>query len=127
MLPRLQSLAVGQTLQTIPASGGAPFSAILGTVLADVNNQTAFLSAYAENGDRPIEEFWQNLRAQPAFANQVDKIQFVLQLGVLTHSHLPLIQALQNNLKVTSIRDLLKLNFDRLDQFGQSANHRCSA
>ncbi len=110
LLPQLRQLTVEQALQTPPSAGKPTASQLLNTVMKAPDQQAAFLTAYANHGDQPVEEFWKNLRAQPAFATKVDALQFVLQLGVLTQNHVPLIQELQNTLKVASMRDLVKLD-----------------
>ncbi len=108
LLAQLRQLAVQETLQTPPAVGRPALSQLLGTVLTAPSQQAAFLTAYANHGDQPIEDFWQNLRAQPQFAQHVDSLQLALQLGVLTQNHLPLIQELRKTFKVKSPRDLVK-------------------
>jgi Tc toxin complex TcA C-terminal TcB-binding domain/ABC toxin N-terminal region/Neuraminidase-like domain/Salmonella virulence plasmid 28.1kDa A protein len=110
ILAGLQQLATSEALQTPPAPGKTAIGQLLGMVLTAQADQAAFLAAYADNEDQPIEDFWKNLRAQPQFAPKVDAVQLTLQLGLLTQGHLPLIQELQSSVKPSSPRDLVQLD-----------------
>jgi hypothetical protein len=108
-LALLQSIAVGETLQS--PSAARPFSPaqVLQAVLPSTADQTAFLTAYANRDDGPIDAFWTSLRSQPAFAAKVDALQQIVQLAAITGNHLPLLQELQGR-KLGSVRDLIALD-----------------
>jgi len=67
---------------------------LAGTVLNDQQAQSTFVERYV-NQKGTIDEFWENLEAEPGFKGRVPELQLAMQLGALTSNHLPLVQALQ--------------------------------
>ena len=91
------------------------YGAILGQALPDRAQQLALLAAAKARQDG-APSMWDTLRQHPAFSapGTVERAQFALQLDALTSRHLPLMSALQGELRVTSTRALLDLGSDRL-------------
>jgi hypothetical protein len=77
--------------------------------------QEKFLREYAQTeGEKPPEDFWATLRADPDFAKSgyVDDIEFALQTSVVTRNNVPLVKALQNLRRkggIKTTRDLVHL------------------
>jgi hypothetical protein len=111
----IREMTVAQTLVTPPAAGGAAYSDVLRTALPEEAQQTALLrAAGGREADPPA--MWAALRAHPAFAEAgaVDRAQFALQLDAVTLGHLPLMEALQRDHGITSMRGLLDIGADEL-------------
>jgi peptidoglycan hydrolase-like protein with peptidoglycan-binding domain len=101
---------------SVPSATGQPtFSERITAALPDANEQALLLRTFADNKDNS-ERFWDQLRAQPEFADsgKIERVQFALQLDALTQSHVPLMQALQLDHGLTSTRDLLNFGNDQL-------------
>lgn len=98
-----------------PAAGGAPYLDVLKSALPTDAQRAALVQAAAGRESDP-PAMWQALRAHPAFAgtDAVEKAQFALQLDAVANGHLPLIEALQQEHGVTSIRGLLDLDARKL-------------
>jgi peptidoglycan hydrolase-like protein with peptidoglycan-binding domain len=111
----IRGLTASQALSDFPAAGGAPYREVLRNALPDKEQQVALLQAAAGREDDPLA-LWTALRAHPAFAGAgaVDRAQFALQLDAVTHGHLPLMEALQQEHGITSMRGLLDLDADKL-------------
>jgi hypothetical protein len=107
ILERLKQLIVRQAFEQPAEDGKTSLTALLGTTLEDEKRHEEFLSAYV-NHTGPIEKFWEDLRAKPEFADRVDDLQFTLQLGALTRNHLPLVQELQRDPEISTLRDLVR-------------------
>src|SRR5262249_35588925 len=77
--------------------------------------QAAFISAAAEHQTDPAA-LWEALRAHPAFAvpGMIERTQFALQLDALTNRHLPLMDVLQRERGITSMRALFDLGAEDL-------------
>jgi len=121
ILQQLPALIVQQAIEPSTQEGKHSLSELLGT---SIDNQTEFLTAYV-NHSGSIEEFWQGMRESPDFQNDVDSLQFTLQVGALTNNHLPLvqeIQGMQRNGKLTSLQDLARFDvaewWQRIDTIG---------
>ncbi|MES2787201.1 MAG: neuraminidase-like domain-containing protein [Pseudomonadota bacterium] len=111
----IREMTVAQALVTPPAAGGAAYSDVLRKALPDEAQQTALLRAAAgREADPPA--LWAALRAHPAFAEAgaVDRAQFALQLDAVTLGHLPLMEALQQDHGITTMRGLLDIGADGL-------------
>jgi hypothetical protein len=109
ILERLRQLIVEHAFQPPDEPGRTSLGDLLNTVLPRREKQKTFLSRYVRH-EGPIEDFWKDLRENSELAEDVDKLQFVLQLGILTQNHLPLVRELQKTCK--SARDLVKLDAD---------------
>ncbi|MGD2086306.1 MAG: neuraminidase-like domain-containing protein [Candidatus Aminicenantes bacterium] len=73
------------------------------------NQQKAFLKAYAHH-DKPMAEFWQELKERQGFgAARVKNLQFALQLSCVTRNNLPLVRALYTRRDIKRIHDLARL------------------
>lgn len=92
------------------ADGGASYQDILRRALPDDAQQVVLLEAAAGRETDP-SAMWAALRAHPAFAEPgaIDRAQFALQLDAVTKGHLPLMEALQQEHGITSMRGLLNL------------------
>jgi peptidoglycan hydrolase-like protein with peptidoglycan-binding domain len=111
----IHELTASQALSEPPAAGGAPYREVLRTALPDEKQQVALLHAAAGREADPLA-MWKALREHPAFAEPgaVDRAQFALQLDAVTNGHLPLMQALQQEHGIKSMRGLLDLDADQL-------------
>src|SRR5262249_43658725 len=110
VLERLRRSSIDQALRT-PTGEGRPAAAdVLSLALSEAPQQAALLTAHANRGDRSIEDFWKDLRAQPQLRDQIDALQLNMQLAALTQNHTALMQALQQMPAVSSARDLAKLD-----------------
>ena len=128
LLKSLQALLILSSLQP-PGGEKSSLGALLDISLPAKDKQITLLTRYAGH-EGEIEEFWQRLREDPEFKDngQVEKLQFTLQLGVLTGNNVPLVEALQQDKSLTATRDLTKLNLDAWTSLvqviaGRSANN----
>lgn len=111
----IREMTLAQALVAPPAAGGAAYRDVLRTALPDTVQQTALLrAAGGREADPPA--MWAALRAHPAFAEvgAVDRAQFALQLDAVTLGHLPLMEALQQDHGITTMRGLLDIGADGL-------------
>ena len=108
MLSLLQQVTIGQTLTMSPVAGQPAMAELLGIVLDKQQDQTAFLTTYANRDDRSIDLFWKGLREDSRFADRVDALQFILQLGILTQNNVPLMKELNKGFR--GARDLAALD-----------------
>jgi len=106
----IREITASHALAEPAAAGGASYRDILRRALPDDAQQVVLLQAAAgREADPPA--MWAALRAHPAFAEPgaVDRAQFALQLDAVTKGHLPLMEALQQEHGITSMRGLLNL------------------
>jgi hypothetical protein len=98
--------------QVITATGSAPTaaSALLGAAsLSSAQQQTLVTAALGATGTP--QEFWASLPSQPGFDTAtVERLQLTLQLGLLTGSNVPLVQALLAQPSVSSVKDLVSMD-----------------
>lgn len=92
----ISTLDAARIDRVIPAVN--PESTALGSILVaaglEAGKPRAFAKAYVAHTGT-AEQFWSALRENPNFGNAlIDKIQFALQVGVLTGGHAPLIKYL---------------------------------
>ncbi len=109
----LQDQVVEQALleNEVPDSRPALIGLLRAAGLSE-NQQKTLLTIYVHN-NKPIEEFWEDVRYHPDFDEvQVKRLQFTLQLGTVSQNHLPLAAALLNREDVNTVRDLAKLGMD---------------
>ncbi|MEV4415280.1 neuraminidase-like domain-containing protein [Catellatospora sp. NPDC049609] len=101
----------------LTGTGGPAYGPVLADALPDAQAQRALLRAAAGRGGDPAA-MWQELRADPAFAEPgtVERAQFALQLDALTDRHLPLMAALQRERGIGSAEALLDLRHDELTE-----------
>lgn len=114
-LGNIREMTAARALAAAPAAGGAPYADVLRMALPDEQQQVALLRAAAGRESDP-PAMWKALRAHPAFADgrAIDRAQFALQLDALTRGHLPLMETLQQEHGITSMRGLLDLDADTL-------------
>jgi peptidoglycan hydrolase-like protein with peptidoglycan-binding domain len=107
----LKALLVQSALQP-PGEEKSSLGALLDLSLPK-DKQVTLLTRYVDH-EGEIAEFWQKLREDPEFktGGQVEKLQFTLQLGVLTGNNVPLVQALQKDKSLATTQDLTRLNLD---------------
>ena len=103
----LRRLLVQYGLTTAPAPGTHSIGSLLGTAALSTDQQRAVLMLSVNHTGAP-EDFWTQLRAQPAFQppGVIEKVQLSLQLGLVTQNHVPLVQGLLAA-RITSTRDLV--------------------
>jgi hypothetical protein len=108
-LRRLRDLAVDHAVATPDEAGRFSLAGLLATARLAPAEQTALLNQYVRH-DGDVASFWDALRRDPAFGDAgVDRAQLGLQLGAITHNHLPLVDALLSERRVASTRDLARL------------------
>lgn len=118
ILDRLKELRIQHALEEPDQPGKASLGDLLETALPkNRDKQTAFLQRYLEYQDQEqpesIEHFWQALRQTDEFKDDIDTLQFTLQVGTLTQNHLPLVQELhqlRREGKLQTPRDWAKLD-----------------
>ena len=98
----------------------------LSLVLPKQEQQSAFITAYrsfknqAEKENIDVKTFWNEyLPSQKEFKEKPELIPALLlnqQLIILTGNHLPLIQALQGNNKITSVTQLLEYSDEKWNE-----------
>lgn len=114
VLDRMNKLVVQQAFAKPSEPGKTSLGALIGTALADAAQQTEIVTRYVSHTGT-IEEFWDGLRKDPAYAASVDDLQFTLQLGALTANHLPLVSALREmrtKQEFQNLRDLVRLDVE---------------
>ncbi|MBA2748697.1 MAG: hypothetical protein H0U45_08135 [Tatlockia sp.] len=104
-----------EILNQVPFEGQPTFGERIDAALPDRAEQATMLRAYAENKGETVK-FWEQLRDLPEFAERgkIERLQFALQIDVLTQSHVPLMKALQTEHNLTSTRQLLDFGEDQL-------------
>ncbi len=108
---RFNELAVEQAIDSLDGSQLRPLRAVLGTSGLRVEQQRLFASRFIQHkGSAP--ELWKALHEEPELREHVEDIQYVLQLGMLTAAHEPLIRRLREKRGdgVKSLRDLARFN-----------------
>ncbi|GAA1614457.1 hypothetical protein GCM10009679_18540 [Saccharothrix algeriensis] len=101
----------------LTGTGAPAYGPVLADALPDAGAQRALLRAAAGRGGDPAA-MWQELRADPAFAEPgtVERAQFALQLDALTDRHLPLMAALHRERGIASAEALLDLRHEELTE-----------
>ncbi len=110
ILPQLQSIIPTVTVNEPVHVANSTLPELLDTVIVDTERQKVFVSKYIEH-QGTIEEFWQELENDEAFAGKVKDITFVFRLNAITGNHLPLINELQDRKdagEITVISDLAR-------------------
>ncbi|HWP91824.1 MAG TPA: neuraminidase-like domain-containing protein [Thermodesulfobacteriota bacterium] len=108
-LSRFQALIIDHALNKPAGEGRFSLGDLLSTAIQSKEKQARFLDLYLSHGGA-IEEFWKSLRENPAFKEDVDRLQLTLQLGLLTLNHVPLVRELQKDTTLRSTRSLAKLD-----------------
>jgi hypothetical protein len=105
----ITSLAAQQVI-TATGTGPTPASALLGAAsLSSAQQQTLVSAALGVTGTP--QEFWASLPSQPGFDSAtVEHLQLTLQLGLLTGSNVPLVQALLAQPSASSVKDLVSMD-----------------
>lgn len=83
--------------------------------------QTDFLAKYV-SFQGSTQDFWTQLGQDDELKSLVPELQFTMQLGVLSLNNPPLVAALRNTYKPSSMRDLTKLDASALTQLVTSQN-----
>jgi len=110
ILKQLQQLVAAQAFNPPDQTGGASLGSLLSVTLAEKALQEKFLTLYVQH-QGPIENFWQSLAQELEFqGNTVPQLQLTIQVGAITRNHVPLVQALQQNGTVQTVKDLAKLD-----------------
>jgi peptidoglycan hydrolase-like protein with peptidoglycan-binding domain len=107
----IMSVAAKQALTPQPVAGESTLSQLLSVGnLTSAQQETLVTATAAWTGS--AEDFWTQLATQPGFetAGAVQKLQLILQLGLLTGNHAPLVQALLARDAVTSPADLVSMD-----------------
>jgi Putative peptidoglycan binding domain len=112
----IQRLATEYILTTSTVNSAFTLAQVLTPVLPSIQQQLMLLQSFA-NRDGTVEEFWSNLRQNNDFQEQgkVEKVQFQLQLNVLTQNNLLLINAMQS--KFHSTQEMARLDQEELKVF----------
>ncbi|KAJ9643644.1 hypothetical protein H2199_004323 [Coniosporium tulheliwenetii] len=107
----LAELAKKLAVDALPTAPGqptkTPLGELLGTTLTDLKPVIDGLTEY--NGSP--ESFWEGLRKSSDMRDKVANLQFTMQLGTLTLSHIPLVKELQKKKdsgEITEFSDLAK-------------------
>jgi hypothetical protein len=97
ILDRLAKLALVDSIQN-PQAGSSSIGSILGTVLPQADVQQKLVAAYAAHPG-PVEDFWTQIRKDPAFGGDaaVDRLQNTLRVSLVVQNHLPMLQALEGH------------------------------
>jgi len=116
---RLQEQATVELVLAQPAGlGRTPLSDLLATVIEDSALQQAFVrTGIGHSGT--VDQFWQKLSDDPQLHDRIPDLQFTLQLGALTGSHLPLVRELQGMKRggeIRELRDLARWNAQRWEE-----------
>lgn len=108
---QLVACAASRALNPPGSEGPSELGQLLDIAGLSADQQLALLALAASAADG-TEELWQRLRAEPAFQDPgiVDRLQFALQLGLLTGNHMPLIRQVLERDQLHSTRDLLTLD-----------------
>jgi peptidoglycan hydrolase-like protein with peptidoglycan-binding domain len=114
---QIRELAPRRLLAGGGAQGGSGYGEVLRHALPNETQQLALLRAAPGRESNP-SALWDNLRANPAFAEPgaIERAQFALQLDALTNRHLPLMTALQREQGVASTRALLDFPKEKLKE-----------
>lgn len=93
---------------------------VLASALPSVKLQVMLLQAFA-NHEGTVKEFWSKMSQHPDFKERgkVEKVQFTLQLALVTQNNLPLMNTIQNGFKST--RQLARLKEEELISFIKQA------
>jgi hypothetical protein len=122
---RLHQLLVRQIVEQGGQSEGGALGGLLRTTDTSPEQQGAFISTFlkrvGEAGEADgADDFWDELRRDERFTPEaVEDIRFTMQLGVITLSHVPLVEALREQHRagrIASLRDLAR--FDTADWEG---------
>jgi len=108
---QVATCAARRALNPPVSDGPSELGQLLGIAGLSADQQLSLL-AFAANAAAGTEEFWQRLRAEPGFQapGTVDRLQFTLQLGLLTGNHVPLIRQILERDQLHSTRDLVSLD-----------------
>lgn len=106
-----RSLVVEHAFEEPPeGSGKTSLGALLGTVQFLGPKIQTLLELYVHH-EGPIQDFWEALGQNDEFSDvNIADIQYTLQLGALTQSHVPLVTQLKQDTTVTCLRDLARLD-----------------
>jgi hypothetical protein len=112
MAESFETLQIERSLKSSEPGSWASLGDVLKTSRLSTDQQRYAL--YLWNRRQSDGAFWQDLRRDPGFQdNGVEEFQFILQLNLLTQSHLPLMRRLQQmrqNGEVKAIKDLVRLD-----------------
>jgi hypothetical protein len=104
-------LNLNQPLQSHPLFRVGVNQAQLGELLStnpkltSTKLQTDFITAYAASSGS-MSDFWSQLSKNAEFTNLIPQLQLTLQLGAFSLNNTPLVAALQEALKLSTLRDL---------------------
>jgi Neuraminidase-like domain/Putative peptidoglycan binding domain/Salmonella virulence plasmid 28.1kDa A protein len=107
----IDRLSIDTVLVTPPAEGKPTLGQLLSVTLPSTEQQVTLLREYV-NHEGSAPEFWNKLRAHGDFQepDQVQKVQFALQLGVLTRDNLTLMETIQSSGQFQSTRDMARMD-----------------
>lgn len=120
-------LGLSGTVSSNPIFSGMVAQTNLSTLLSTSSAlavdkvQTDFLAKYV-SFQGSTQDFWTQLGQDDEFKSLVPELQFTMQLGVLSLNNPPLVAALRNTYKPSSMRDLTKLDASALTQLVTSQN-----
>jgi hypothetical protein len=125
ILDRLAQAAIARALEPPAAAGTYSLGQLLETGGFSRKLKERFLARYVGH-QGSAEAFWQALRGDPEFANSADGLAFTLQLGALTHNHMPLVSRFQKARqtgRLTALRELARLSTDEWLAFIQGSGN----
>lgn len=97
---------LGKLEKRASKSGETTLGGLLKVAGLNADQREKLVKAYAEH-QGPTDAFWKGIRATDGFSqDEIDRVQFTLQLGVVTQNHLPLVKALDKHQKVNELKDL---------------------
>lgn len=92
-------------------AGKTRFGAILGTSLSKAADRERLLKLHLAN-DGSTEDFWADVRADPALGAKADDLQLTLQFAAISGGHPPVISALRKRRGLKGFRQLAALGVD---------------
>ncbi len=107
-LARLDALAVAEALRSPRSPGEFTLGGLLAFADLPDEKRQKLVATYVQN-EGPVEHFWARVRQQQQLTGEeILRVQFALQLGVVTQHHLPLVRALRER-GVEKLADLARL------------------
>jgi hypothetical protein len=107
--------SIERILITPLAAGKPSLAQMLSTAVPSTEQQATLLREFVNHAGS-VPEFWAKLRTHEDFAegDTVKKVQFALQLGVITRDNVSLMHAMQSSGRFQSTRDMARMDAGEL-------------